>query len=242
MSARTLSRHNANTGLNAILFEIEIIQRTTLFDFHDDNYLLFPVGSTFRVCSIDQAPDGVWYIKLNHTVEQDLEVVIQQLQYEVNYSLNWLTFGHFLRRLNLVNEATEYYNFWLRTLATDHPDIFSIHYHLGILYAEIKEDSKALHHMNEVLQFSQPIIKEIPRCDPQVIETEELYRLPVNQSMIFGNIADIHDKMGKHNKALEFYEKALAITTDQRYRRKFHYKHNTLKNMLEPCFSSDNRD
>jgi hypothetical protein len=234
MSARTVSRRIANTGLNAVLYEIETTQRTELFDFHIENYLLFPMGSTFRICSIDQAPDGVWYVKLNYTIEQDLEIIIQQLQYEVEQPLNWLTFGHFLQHLNFVDEAKEYYNFWLRILNVDHPDICSIHHHLGILHAVNKEDSEAIEHMTTVLQLSRPINNETVSHKSPSSKDEGSYTLPINQGVIFGNIADMYDKLREHAKALEFYEKALAITTDQRCRRQFHCKYNILKNMLKP--------
>ncbi|CAF0983675.1 unnamed protein product [Adineta steineri] len=239
MSARTISRRNTDIGLTSVLFEIQITQRTNLFDFHEDNCLLFPVASTFRICSVDQGPDGVWYVKMSYTSEPDLEIVIQQLQYEVKEPLNWLTFGHYLCCLKLVDEAKEYYSFWLRTLAEDHPDIFSIHHHFGLLYAEIKEVSKALHHMNKVVQCPQFILEEGAPHEQYFAKIQESYRTSINQSLIFGTIADLHDQIGEHKKALDCYEKAFTTTTDQRCRRQFEYKYSILKNMLEPCVSSN---
>jgi tetratricopeptide (TPR) repeat protein len=235
-----VARHNADTGLNAVLFEIEVTQSTKVFDFHEDNCLLFPVGSTFHISSIDRALDGVWYVKLIYTIEQDLPVIIEQLQYEVDQPLNWLTFGHFLRALELEDEAKGYYNFWLRTLVV--PDKFSIHHHLGMLHAEIGEDLTALDHMNEVLGSDQPINNEVKHYDQQFVETEARNILSsVDLSTLFGNIADIHYIQNEHDKALDFYEKALRETTDQQCRRDFQYKHNVLKKMLRPIFSPANQ-
>jgi tetratricopeptide (TPR) repeat protein len=205
-----------------------------MFHLQENNYLFFPFGSTFRICSIDQSLDGVWYVKLIYTIDKDLQIVKEQLEYEVNQPLNWLTFGHFLRVLKLIDEAKEYYSFWLRTLSIDHPDLISIHHHLGIFYAEINEDSKALDHMNKVLQFTRPIISEVPHHDQHFGKDEECITSTVNQTTIFANIADIYNKIGKHQMALEFYEKALVTTTDQRYRRQFQYKHRILTNKLNP--------
>ncbi len=234
ISARTLSRYIANRGLNAVLFQIETTQSTKMFHLQKNNSLFFPFGNTFRICSIDQALDGVWYVKLIYTIDKDLQIVKEQLQYEVNQPLNWLTFRHFLRALKLIDEAKEYHSFWLRTLSIDHPDLISIHHHLGIFYAQIDEDSKALDHMNKVLQFTSPILSEVPHDDQYFGKAEECITSTVNQSIIFGNIADIYNKIGKHQMALEFYEKALVTTVDQRYRRQFQYKHRILTNKLNP--------
>ena len=233
LTARTISRNIAGTGLNAAVFKIEITKNTRLFDLREDNCILFPFGSTFRICSIDQAPDGVWYVKLNCNIDHELEVVIQQLQYEVDQSLSWLTFGRFLCALKFMNEAKEYYKICLRTLADDPSDASVIHHHLGILHASNKEDLRAYFHMRKALRFPQPTIQEVLHRGQSSVN-EETHDSSVDQSIILGNIADINHKMGRHEAALDFYEKALATIGDQKYRRQYQYKRNILKNMLRP--------
>ena len=233
LSARTISRNIVGTGLNAILFVIELTKTTKLFDLRENNCLLFPFGSMFRICSIDQAPDGVWYVRLNHTIEQELEVVIEQLQFEVDQSLSWLTMGRFLCAFRFNNDAKEYYKFCLDVLGDDPSHTSSLHYHLGMLYATNKEDIRAYFHMKKALKLAQPTIQQALHRDlpwrDQIPHSSTL-----DQSMIFGNIADINHRMGKHEIALEFYEKALAASTDQNFRRRFQYKHDILKKMLKP--------
>ncbi|CAF1437142.1 unnamed protein product, partial [Adineta ricciae] len=234
-AVRRLARRIAKSGSSAVLFEIQITQTTKLFYSYDNNSFLFPVGCTFRIRSINQALDGVWYVRLIHTIDKDLQIIKEQLQYEVGHQLNPLIFGHFLSALSWHKEANNYYEFWLDILKSDHRHRYAIHYYYGILLKCAREHRDAVNQLRQALACGKPMIEIAKAHEPWSEEMQEsIENSVVDKSIVLGSIADMHYAQNNQKEALQLYETGLVLTVDQRYRRHFQKRIDILKHLLNP--------
>lgn len=226
-TARDIARQAANNNHISVLFEIEVIHGTHLLKVNHDQVIL-RLGTVFRLQSINKGPDGVQYIKLK-CANAELESIKQQLQFEMEVPLTWLTFGNYLLHLNHFEQAIIYYEYLLDKLPSEHRDRASICNNIGLIYTTVGREVESNRYYDLALEHAKSIRPDFNKTQTQ----DQLYTansvsnitLPtniINHSIIQGNIADIYYKENNRKKALEFYKKAFESATDQRCR--FYYQ------------------
>jgi hypothetical protein len=111
LSARTIARKMAQNGLVSILFQIEVADDIHLLEI-DSNRVIFRLGSVFRLESINLAPDRVYYVKIR-SADSEFQCIKEQLQFETDISVSWLTYGNHLGFLRRIQQANAYFEFLL---------------------------------------------------------------------------------------------------------------------------------
>ncbi|CAF4038634.1 unnamed protein product [Rotaria sp. Silwood1] len=135
--------------MEPVIFEIhvndtaaEISQRVAyanirnLTDFAEEEEILFSVGAVFRILSVAQDlndSNKTWHIKLELTVEKDLEPLHtyfgELISVEVNINLTIL--GKFFRLMGDFNRALRYYDMLIQQLSSDNEQLPLIYNNLG---------------------------------------------------------------------------------------------------------------
>ncbi|CAF1288329.1 unnamed protein product [Adineta steineri] len=230
LTARTIARRMVDNGLISILFEIEIIEDTQWIEI-DSNHVVFRPGTVFRLKSVHQAPDDVYYAKLK-SVDKEFYSVKEQLQLEIDVKLSWLTYGNYLFFLNRFEEGERYFNYLLDKLSSEPVYLSAIYNNMGLLYTKKYEKernnkeqylNKALMVYNKVFENTQLInsntslrkttkqfITELPKINDAPLPTI------IDYSIIIGHIADIYYNDKNYSEALKSYIEALELSVDKR--------------------------
>jgi hypothetical protein len=147
LTARTIARKVTDNGLISVLFHIEVTEVTRLLQIDSDR-VIFPLGSVFRVESVNKAPDGVWYVKIK-PADSKFRFIQEQIQVETEEPLTWLSYGKYLYFLKQCQQAKIYFKFLLKRLPEEHKDRSSIEKNLAwICTMENRE--------NEIAQGKRP--------------------------------------------------------------------------------------
>jgi tetratricopeptide (TPR) repeat protein len=227
LKARAIARRVVDNGLESILFEIEFTGDSQVKNVDLDRVMM-RFGTIFRLHSIDQGPDDVWYAKLT-CADLDFQQVIEQLRFDVGIPLSWLTFGSYLCELDQLPVAKQYYKLLLRKLPKNHPDLSSIYNNIGLVYTMDNNEIEAIQYYDLAEECARSIghsvinrTKDLDETLPQ-IDSTSLLNTSMDRSAVFAEIADIHLTDENYLLALENYEKALDSCTDQ-YRCRFYQK------------------
>jgi tetratricopeptide (TPR) repeat protein len=233
LKARDVARQAANNGLITVLFEIEVIRGTNLLNI-DDNHVIFRVGPVFCSKSINQGPDGVWYVKMK-CVDKEFHLIKEQLQFDINVRLSWLTYGNYLHFLNRFEEGEAYFKYLLGKLSSENIHRFAVYNNMGLLYARKYEEEKDRTNTekDQYLDKAKSAYEEVRKNvkliesssaiekskDEPCIKTSTIDVTPTSTtadySTVVGNIADLYYKTEKYEEALKSYVEALELSTDQ---------------------------
>jgi tetratricopeptide (TPR) repeat protein len=251
LTARTIARQAVNNGLTSVLFEIEAIRGTHLLNLDNDR-VIFRLDAVFCLKSIDQAPDGVWDIKIK-CVDKEFQLIKEQLEFEINVKLSWLTYGNYLYFLNRFEEGEAYFKYLLDKLSSE--DIYqsAIYNNMGLLYAKKYEEknhrnendkeqylhmaktaySKVLAYVKSIESSSTIRKNEDQPCN----ELSTLKAIPsnttVDYSTVVGNIADLYYKANQYEEAMKSYMEALQLSADQQSSRYYQKMIVSIKEHLE---------
>ncbi|CAF2887512.1 unnamed protein product [Rotaria sp. Silwood2] len=213
LTARQIARTAANNGLIAVLFEIELPKDLKVLNI-DKEYIIFPFGTIFRLNSINQGPDDVWYAKINFA-NLDFKPIIDLLQYEIDISLTWLTFGNYLQKLHRNDEAENYFKILLEKLSIDHTDRSSIYNNIGLMYTMIGKENDALQYFNLAEKhFISDSVKKFKNKNIPNIDDSSPTKSNVDRSTILEHMADIYFEQKNYQLSIENYEKAFESRTD----------------------------
>ena len=248
LTARTIARKLVDNGLLSILFHIEIIKTTRLLNIDFDRVLFHP-GVVFRLKSIDRAPDDVFYVTLK-PADKEFYFIKEELQFEIDVKLSWLTYGNYLYFLNRFKDGEAYFNYLLDKLSSEHFYVSAIHNNMGLLYIkkyEEKEEKDKEHYFNRADTTFSAIFEKV-----NLINTSSTIRRNVNQlitelstidsvptfttidyATVIGHIADLDYIDKRYKKAMESYMKALELSTDGRACRYYQKMILTIKKYLK---------
>jgi tetratricopeptide (TPR) repeat protein len=227
LTARTIARKLVDNGLISILFYIEILKSTRLLNIDFDRVLFHP-GAVFGLRSIDRAPDNVFYVKLK-AVDKEFYFIKEQLQFEIDVKLSWLTYGNYLYFLNRFKEGETYFNYLLNKLSSEHFYVLAIHNNMGLLYAkkyEEGEDKEQYFHKAEMafntivekfslIDSSSAIRSNVDQLDTEIDGAAPTFNT-IDYITIVGHIADLYYIEKEYEKAMESYIKALELSVDKR--------------------------
>ena len=236
ITARNIARQSVNNGFISILFEIDVVKDTHLLNV-DDNRVIFPLDPVFRLKSIYQMPDDVWYVKIQ-CADKKFQSIKEQLQFQIGIPFTWLTYGNYLHFLNRFEQGEYYFRYLLDNVSYQHIiALTSIYNNIGLLYFMIKEDDRANNYYRGALDHAK-LISTISTADKhedqfyKTISTSNitLSKHIVDYDMALSSIAEIYYKKQDYSKALNFYKKAFESSTDQRSRRYYQQIILTLSN------------
>jgi tetratricopeptide (TPR) repeat protein len=241
LTPRTIARKTADNGLISILFQIDVVKDTRLLEI-DFGRVIFPFGSVFHLESINQALDGVWYIKI-YPADLEFRFIKEQLQFEMEIPLTWLTYGNYLHFFKKSDQAKTYFEFLLKTLPVEHVDRPSIYNNLALIYTMENEDderTKAEKMFDNALQCTQAMKSnstiseykdqtyiEIPTANVTLPQTV------IDHSTVLASIADVYYRKGDYKLALDHYKQAFELSTDLRCRSYYQKMIETVKKDIE---------
>ena len=180
----------AGSGNQRPLFESVYFEIET-----DNDSLLCPPGTIFRIENIELLNEKIWSVKLVSIDELEFDKLerLKQIVFNEFHRFScYLTFGHVLQTLNEHERARIYYELLLIELPVGHPDIPAIYCGLG---RSIQDSKLAMKHLKESLTLQ---MKNFSENILLLIET-------------FRTIARNHRQAEKWTQALNLYKFILEI-------------------------------
>ncbi|CAF1476857.1 unnamed protein product, partial [Rotaria sordida] len=162
-------------NMEPVIFEIhvndtaaEISQRVAyasvrnLTDFAEEEEILFSVGAVFRILSIAQDlndSNKTWHIKLELTVEKDLEPLHKYFRelISVEVNINLTILGKFFRLMGDFNRALRYYDMLIKQLSSDNEQLPLIYNNLGTAWCAKGDWQQALKCYNQAKNLLESI-------------------------------------------------------------------------------------
>ncbi|CAF1251391.1 unnamed protein product [Adineta steineri] len=165
VTARTIARQAKVMGYQAAILEIKVSEKYAKMVYSvDDSRVFFPMGSIFRVHSIDLAPDGIWHLQLTYIV-QEKHFFKEQLYLRIEERLTWLTFGNYLSLLQTSEQAIDYYQYLLDHLDLNSSARASIYNNMGVVLTLKQADTKAFYYYEQALT----LVKQSDFIDDSII-------------------------------------------------------------------------
>ncbi|CAF0944497.1 unnamed protein product [Adineta steineri] len=222
---------SAESTSRSILFEIEVDTKidTKPYAYLNENVnqdsereVLFSIGSTFRVDSIEEEALGqTELVKLVLSKSENMQIQKMKLHWEnlLNLDKNPLretAWGTFLFTIGEYNAAEEYFLELLTSQPMDDESLWAIHSDLGRTYYEKEDWEKSLSHYRQALQIIEKYLSrsQINMTRHKLYTSSHLIR---GKSVLCNDIAGVLQKMEDYDNAFELYQTALAIDTDIGY-------------------------
>ena len=233
LTTRSIARQAANNHLISVLFEMDVNKSTHLLEV-GGNRVLFCLGTVFCLKSISMGPDDVFHVKLR-CANQAFRLIKEQVQFEINVKLSWLTYGNYLYFINRLEEGEAYFNYLLDKLPSKQIYQATIYNNMGLIYAkkcEEKENYQKINkeqHFNKAKMAYSKVLESVKLIESSTpvrrnegqasIELITINVLPTNTvvdySTAIANIADLHYKAKQYAEAMKFYMEALELSVDQ---------------------------
>ncbi|CAF1401326.1 unnamed protein product [Adineta steineri] len=224
--ARTITRKLADSGLISILFQIEVVEGTCLLEV-DPYRAIFRLGGIFRLESINLAPDGVWYVKIK-PADSEFRMIKQQLQFETDVLLSWLTYGNYLYFLKQSRQAKAYFEYLLNKLPLEHADRPSVCNNMALIYTMENEEAgktKAKRLYDDALKYAMSIDSnsKMNECRDQtcigiLTASAPLLETDIDRSIVLGSMADVYYQTDDYKSAIEYYKQAFQLSADSQCR------------------------
>ncbi|CAF3710860.1 unnamed protein product, partial [Didymodactylos carnosus] len=193
--------------LESILFEIQIntsddtkpyANIKELSVMHDEDEVLFSIGTIFRIKSVEQATDtGIWSVKLllKSQSDEQLQVLSEQIRKETHGSSSLHTLGHLLREMGEYAKAERYLRRLINDTLPNNPVMGTFYNTIGLLHSDQGEHTQALKHYEQALEIQ---LKTLGPNHPNVATT-------------YSNIGAVHNDQGEYSQALKYFQQTLEI-------------------------------
>ncbi|CAF4090790.1 unnamed protein product [Rotaria sp. Silwood2] len=221
-SATALEFAGNGTGrplIESVLFEIECpiklstkpyanIQKYSYLKTEDE--ILFTIGTTFRIESVEQYTDDIWLVKLilcEDGINSIKDELIDQLKSEIDQTADVLTLARFLYQMNDLDKAEEFYTLLLNELPSRHSDVITIKNDLGGIYREKGEYLQALQTHKEALKLHRLMM-------PHDF---------VQRAAIYNDIGYVYEELSDYFQSLKYHKKTLRIRRKHQPYYKIHF-------------------
>ncbi|CAF0976054.1 unnamed protein product [Adineta steineri] len=155
VTARAIARQATDMGYQAAMLQIKVSEKYAKMVYSvDDSRVFFPMGSIFRVHSIDIAPDGIWHIQLKYIV-QEKHFIKEQLYLGIKERFTWLTFGNYLSLLQKSDEAVDYYQYLLDHLVLNSLTRSSIYNNMAVVLSLKRAAAEAFPYYEQALSLAK---------------------------------------------------------------------------------------
>lgn len=226
LASRSLSsivkicRQATDNQLAVVLLELNLSEQASVMHILDSDLVVFKLGTLFRLVSTEYAPDNVLHVQLEY-VNNAMQYIEHRLQHQIRHPLTWLTFGNYLEALKQSSAAEAYYKY-LVTIIPDHPNIAAICNNMGQIPATITTTSQT----TAALSFDDPPLEKLPPSD---VGTEQI--------QVLRKMADISYRRQDYKTALDFYQQAMELDDDPKWKQIYQYKIDTLSHFYCPQVS-----
>ncbi|CAF1637745.1 unnamed protein product, partial [Didymodactylos carnosus] len=165
--------------LQSVLFEIiaEYRQGTKPFcsikeisNYNEEEEVLFPIGSIFRIESVDNLSNGVTKISLTLTTQEDeqLKQLRQHIRMELGEELDLNVLGILMINMGEYQYAQQYFTTSIQKKKLAHPDISQNHNYIELVHTKNGEYDKALENYERTHQTKS---KSLPSNHPSLAAT-----------------------------------------------------------------------
>ncbi|UJR19101.1 hypothetical protein I4U23_022232 [Adineta vaga] len=230
-----------NSTLVGIVFEMDIdgIVSTTPFAeledkdsrFTTEKEVLFSMHTIFRIDEITEITDGLWYVQLKLTNDQDKELLClnEKIRREIRGNSPRYRLSHLLGKMGKFNDATDVLLELLNTIS-ENDWIFraAIDHQLGVMHRERGEYDVALLFYNAALKYLHPL-----KIQEENLLSDHLYKAYTYASMakVFYGLFDdenvfenlkfafeiaLRDKTPAHKEALETFREIATYMIENR--------------------------
>lgn len=229
--------------LETVMFEIDVDTRKTSKPFaniqslsmmQNENEIIFSIGTTFQIVSVELVTDVLWHVKLflSEKNDEQLKDVYSYLQNDFTISPPSLkTLGDFLNQMGEYEKAEHYYRLMINELSERNEDIIDIYNAIGVTYYERGLNNDAMKYYQDALDMRPSNYEtlatthinigslERQQCQydaalkhyQQAVEIIESNSSKSNLLLagVFLNIGNIYDRQGDYRISLEYYKKSL---------------------------------
>lgn len=205
------SPEDPSQASKSILFEIEITpyvktrafaKISTLSEYGAEDEVLFVPGTIFRIQKIynEKKTNEVKIIKLTlcSKDDQDLKGLLNHWRQHIGYETNLASFGWLIMQSGQVDKALEFYRKLLKRLSPDDPLVKYCYNGVGVLYQNRKDYKDAIDCHKEALDIALETQDEPKWC-----------------AQGYSALADVYLLNGEPDRALELYQKALPIYSNE---------------------------
>ncbi|CAF1293480.1 unnamed protein product [Didymodactylos carnosus] len=236
-SAHTIARnYRHDDNLESVLFEIDISNvdmKYACIDSNDNDIIMLPIGTIFRIRTIKQYFNQIWHIELilDNKVLQESQLLTEYFESTIGNSITFSTFGTLLSILGEYNQAQQYYDeiIDIQQSNNDSPLLGCIYNNLALIQSIKGNVEKAMnnyqlalqwlqsHTITDVLNSSRPntIVSRTVANDNLQMQYLSADDKADNLSAIYGNIATAYQRDNKYNLALKYYRTAIDSTSDE---------------------------
>jgi len=190
ISIRTIAREIGHRGLLAVLFQIDLPSQTQILQVDNDRFLL-QFASIFRIQSVKQGPDNVWYCQLKYA-DSEFQQIHRRLQLSVHEPLNQFTLGKYFCFLNYATAAKIYFENMISELNDNDQALSTVYNNLGLIYAQLNDHEHAL----ECYKKSEALLPKSIKCSQDVEQNKLSHNSPLE------------------SKQLQCYRQAVKLLTD----------------------------
>jgi tetratricopeptide (TPR) repeat protein len=222
-SVTDICRRAIDNGLNVVLFEIDVLEKTTLSQV-DSDIFAFRLGSVFRILSVDQMPDGIQHVRLE-LIDRAMQHIKKQLEIEADDNYNrWLTFGNYLTAIKQYEEAKMYYDYVLHNSKIDRSICSSIYHNMNLMRLAMNRESEALHFFQKMLIKLLGVSIETEESDSYILKQQPITHAEFDEATLYRKIAEEYYRQEDYTKAFDYYEKSLELVSDSNSNRFFQTK------------------
>lgn len=212
-SAVDTCRQCMNNGVTVVLLEVEVSKNATIAEI-DSNTFVCPLGSVFRLQSIDEMPDGIWHVQLS-LMPHAMDYIREQLPFQIDVQNSWRTFGNYMSGLNRFEEAEMYYYYLLSKTSLENPMRASIYNNMGLMYTAMNKQEEAIaafENSSEIFIEGTPINAEEdhPLLPVRLFVPDSEF----NRVSLYGKIAEGYNRQKAYDQAVDYYQKALELAKD----------------------------
>jgi len=193
-------------NLQGILFEIHadpshnqskpFANITSISSFPDEQEVLIMLGSIFRIDAVDCFNQTIKRIRMTlwNRNDQNLNSLFNYMRKKNCIGTARLTnFGRVLIGMGKFHAAKNLFKCLLRTLSSDHPDVFNCYQALGKIYCEKQDLDRSLKFFNITLN----------------ILSRQTNFNQIRIAYVHNNIGEVYQKKGDTKRALESFKQAL---------------------------------
>ena len=166
ISVRTIAREIDHRGLIAVLFQIDLPSKTQILQLDNERFLL-QFATIFRIQSVKQGPDNVWYCQLKYA-DSAFEQIHRRLQLSVHEPLNQFTLGKYFCFLNYANAAKIYFENMINEFKDNDQALSTVYNNLGLIYAQLNDHEHAL----ECYKKSEALLSKPIKCSQDVEQSK----------------------------------------------------------------------
>jgi tetratricopeptide (TPR) repeat protein len=201
----------------SVVFQITINQKRLTKPFADihryscnthEKEILFSMGTTFRIDTVELFIDDIWLVKLTLNEEEDknLNDLITHFKKEINETKHHLlTLGKFLYFMGDLDKAERYYRLVFDQILSSIL-CFDDDYYRNHMIATLYNNLGLIYHARENFQVALENYQNALK-----IHLSQKPMDPFANTTIYNNIANTLIDMGDYQKALEMYNTALEL-------------------------------